>query len=387
MSANSTTARLSVPIYRGPDKPGASLQRPDIATKFESLPRKGLDDPSRYWPHPEVLAAVNTALLLGMPLVATGEPGCGKTQLGEAIAFELGLAHERFDTKSTSQARDALYNFDVVGRFHAKDAKPNSPEADSRFFIDYTALGKAILLAHEKTSVDHLLPTGLGSMRHPGAPIRSVVVIDEVDKASRDFPNDLLNEIDRMCFRVPELGANGIRGTPATNDPSCAIPMNLRPIVIFTSNSEKKLPDAFLRRCVFVHMPEPTGDALAAIVAARLADAVVAMGGDADDLKGSQLVEDALSFYEHLRRPQSALSKRPGLAELLNFMHALVGHGADPHVGLTDTQAPIAISTIVTLCKTVDDLARTVPSGFGLSEGLFRTWQRERKASAEQRRT
>jgi MoxR-like ATPase len=378
MPAEPTAARFRLPIYKGPDRAGDSLPKPPGPLRFEALPRKGLDDPSRYWPHPEVMAAVNTALLLGLPLIVTGEPGCGKTQLGEAIAYALGLSHERFETKSTSQARDVLYVYDVVGRFHAKEAGLGSAEADARHFIDYTALGKAILLAHEAADIGHLLPTGAGSFRHPGAPVRSVVVIDEVDKASRDFPNDLLTEIDRMYFRVPELGAEGIRGTPGAGGRDKEIPPSLRPIVIFTSNSEKKLPDAFLRRCVFVHMPEPRREELAAIVAARLADAAVAVGFSPEAVERSPLVDDAISLYMHLRRPNAGLAKRPGLAELLNFLHALVGHGADPAKGLAGEQAPLAVAALVTLCKTVEDRARTVPSGPALADGLFRAWQRER---------
>ena len=105
---------------------------------------------------------MNTALLLGMPLLVTGEPGCGKTQLGEAVAYALGLRHERFETKSTSQARDAFYAFDVVGRFHAKDT---GGSADPRAFIEYMALGRAILLAHPRADIANLIPAGFAHPR------------------------------------------------------------------------------------------------------------------------------------------------------------------------------------------------------------------------------
>ncbi len=371
----SAKGRVKGAIYQGPARPGDRVSRPDAPVEFQSLPRRGLDDPARYWPHPDVKAAVNTALLLGLPLLVTGEPGCGKTQLGEAVAYVLGLDHERFETKSTSQARDVLYVYDVVGRFHAKDAKLGDATADARYFIEYTALGRAILLAHEAKDVKDLMPTGPHSLRHPGTPRRSVVVIDEIDKASRDFPNDLLNELDRMYFRVPELGAVGIQGTPGARGAGRQLPANLRPIVIFTSNSEKKLPDAFLRRCVYAHVREPEGAALEAIVTARLAEAWAALGLETSSERRAIAIDDALDFYAELRRPQAGLAKRPGMAELLNWLHALAGQGLDPGTSLTtDAHIPLVLATLNTLCKTSDDLARARPSAPEQEDGLFYAW-------------
>src|SRR5262249_9028357 len=145
-----------------------------------------------------------------------------------------------------------------------------------------------ILLAYRHDEVKHLLPTGPHAFQHNQEPQRSVVVIDEIDKAPRDFPNDILNELDRMYFRAPELGASGLRGTPAADDASKEIPSSLRPIVILTSNSEKKLPDAFLRRCVYFHIPDPEGQQLRDIIFGRLDEYLK---------PGQPLVEDCLAFF------------------------------------------------------------------------------------------
>jgi hypothetical protein len=157
-------------------------------------------------------AAVNVALVLGRPLLVSGAPGCGKTQLGYAIARNLGIERVYFfPVKSTSEARDLFYSYDAIGRFQAVQIAAAERQLSDAVdwtvlnvgdYIEYRALGAAILDAHEEQSVSHLLA---GRYQHSGQPQRSVVVVDEIDKASRDFPNDLLDEIDRMKFRVPEL--------------------------------------------------------------------------------------------------------------------------------------------------------------------------------------
>src|SRR5205085_17909 len=126
-------------------------------------------------------------------------------------------------------------------------------------------------------------------------PRRSVVLIDEVDKAPRDFPNDLLNEVEGMFFRVPELGNIRVEADPG-----------MQPIVVVTSNSEKSLPDAFLRRCIYFHIPFPDRDRLAEIIAARL-------GRFAG--RGQEFLDDALDLFYNLRDMSTGLRKRPATAE------------------------------------------------------------------------
>jgi MoxR-like ATPase len=267
--------------------------------------------------------AVNVALALGRPLLVSGEPGCGKTELGFSVARKLGIARVYFfSVKSDGEARRLFYSYDTVGRFHAAQigqARPVEGQADAssvdpRHFIEYQALGRAILDAYDLSDVAHLLGTRYS---HPGQPQRSVVIVDEVDKAPRDFPNDLLNEIDQFWFRVPELcwGTGG--AIPET--PRKRIGREVQPFVVITSNSERQLPDAFLRRCIFHHITFPDPDTLRVIVDNRLA----AMGitpppGD---------VVNALDLV--VRARQERLEKLPGTAELLDFLQAVSLHGAE----------------------------------------------------------
>lgn len=243
-----------------------------------------------------LIAAVNVALLLGQPLLLTGEPGTGKTQLAYSIGGELGYEVFKFETKSTSAARDLFYMYDTLGRFHAAQLQQGS--LNSKDYIVYNALGLAILRSRELDAVKEWLPNDFNH----GGKQRSIVLIDEIDKAPRDFPNDLLNEIEEMYFRIPELGL-GNKKIEADE--------KMRPIVIITSNSEKSLPDAFLRRCIFYNIPFPEPERLKEIVLSHM----VSFEG-----KAVQWLDDALDFFAKLREPSRGLEKRPATAELLNWL-------------------------------------------------------------------
>ena len=169
------------------------------AEEIPTLDRARLDDPRTYIPSGDLVEAVNVALVLGMPLLLTGEPGTGKTQLATALGASFACPVRKFETKSTSTARDLFYSFDALSAFKADKG------ADQRQFVRYQALGRAILDAFPAAEIMALLPPPeMSEYRHDG-PRRSVVLIDEIDKAPRDFPNDVLNEIERLYFRVPEL--------------------------------------------------------------------------------------------------------------------------------------------------------------------------------------
>jgi MoxR-like ATPase len=287
-------------------------------------------DPIGYLPDPGLTDAVNVALILRQPLLVTGEPGTGKSQLAASVAYQLGLDPPlTFETKSTTVARDLFYMFDNIGRFRA--AQTAVGRSDPRLFISFSALGDAIVKANEESAVKPILPD---SYQHGGRR-QSVVLIDEIDKAPRDFPNDILNEIERLFFRIPELG--GV--TVAVQDES------YRPIVVMTSNSEKSLPDAFLRRCIFYNIPFPDDERLERIVLSRLGERLT---------PGAALLSDAIRFFGQLREEATGLRKRPGTAELLNWVAAMIEFGCEVDKGIKP-QSTTAARTLNALSKIAED--------------------------------
>ena len=207
------------------------------------------------------------------------------------MAWQLGYDPPlKFETKSGSVARDLFYTYDALGRFFlAQVAKAGDDEVKAHplEFIHYNALGTAILRAQDESDVRHLLPE---DFTH-GGKRRSVVLIDEIDKAPRDFPNDVLNEVEGMYFRIPELGNAEVRADA-----------DQRPILIMTSNSEKNLPDPFLRRCVFYHIGFPDEDRLREIVFSRLGETVM-------EVKDGPFLGDALDIFARLRDTSAGLGK------------------------------------------------------------------------------
>ena len=221
-------------------------------------------------------AAVNCALALERPLLVKGEPGTGKTLLAQAIAESLGLDLIHWPVKSTTRAQDGLYVYDTVQRLY--DARFGDGDVkDIRRYIKHGPLGRAFASAE-----------------------RVVLLIDEVDKADVEFPNDLLHELDRMRFVVPETGDEVVA--------------KQRPVVVITSNNEKELPDAFLRRCVFHFIDFPDQELMKRIVRVhhpRVDDALV-----------DQAV---VAFYELRAVPR--LRKRPSTSELVDWITVLMQSG------------------------------------------------------------
>lgn len=313
-------------------------------------------DPIKYLPAKGLCEAFDAAMLLGMPLLLTGEPGTGKTRAAYWLARQLGARLLRHDVKSTSTGRDLLYSFDEVARFRDASAARPRPLID---YIRFSALGEAIVRASAGAAlaplrsgaqvpadafagdpaaltVADLLPED-PAFTAETPPAHSVVLIDELDKAPRDTPNDLLAEVEHMAFDVPELG---IRITAQTD---------WRPIVVITSNSERALPEPFLRRCLYFDIPPPEEGELAEIVALSI-DGVAA---------GTRLFVSAWRFYDALREAEG-VRKRPGTAEFLVWTSCLVAQaGYTPGEALgngADHRARIA-PTLICLVKAFDDLA------------------------------
>lgn len=302
-------------------------------------------NPANYDASPDLVAAVRVALLLGMPLLLTGEPGCGKTSVAYWLAWKLNLDTPLvYNVKSTSTGRELLYEFDELGRFRDSQAHEKRPTEE---YVRLNALGLAILYSN-----DPYAPLEGGALPYLALAAlpwtiatsdsrftrRNVVLIDELDKAPRDTPNDLLLEVDQMRFRINELNA-WVNGQPEH-----------RPIIVVTSNSEKSLPEPFLRRCVFHHIKSPDDERRRLIVARRMHP--FAKRGD--------LFNKAMRYFEGLH---GILSRTPGTAELLAWLTVLeenVSQAENRHrdgVPSPDIKT-LMRSTLGTLAKTKEDLMR-----------------------------
>ncbi len=252
---------------------------------FAEIDRSFKADARRFVPGALLDTAINTAIAVGEPLLITGEPGTGKTQTAYYAAYKLGVEPViHFQVKSDSTAHNLLYFFDTVRYFHDAHLRPLESQQHTSLnkqdYVEPRALWYAFTRAKEK-----------------GVP--QVVLIDEIDKAPRDFPNDLLHELDKMEFFVTET------------QEIISAPRNLRPLVFITSNSERRLPEPFLRRCAYHHI--------------RFDDRIVeqAMMTRRDEF--SNLSEDflKLAMRRFLALRDRPLRKRPATSEFLVWLHVL----------------------------------------------------------------
>ena len=221
----------------------------------------------------DLTVAVNAAVLLERPLLIKGEPGTGKTELAKQVASALGLELIEWNIKSTTKAQRGLYEYDAVSRL--RDSQLGDERV--RDVGNYIRKGK-LWTAFE-------------------ADQKVVLLIDEIDKADIEFPNDLLQELDKMAFHVYETGE-----TVAAKN---------RPVVIITSNNEKELPDAFLRRCFFHYISFPDQDTMRQIVKVHY-----------PDIKEQLLTTALTQFYEI--REQQGLKKKPSTSELIDWLKLLL---------------------------------------------------------------
>lgn len=254
-----------------------------------------------YLPSEELVEAVNLAIFLEKrPLLIKGDPGCGKTRLASAIAYELGLPYESWHVKSTSRARDGLYVFDAIHRLHdAQLAQTGTSDgkklADLNNYVRMGPLGRAFM--NEK---------------------RTVVLIDEIDKADIDFPNDLLLELDEQRFQIEE-----------TNE---YIKAKYPPIVIITSNDEKDLPDAFLRRCLFHYIEFPSPEKLIDIINVHFTSP------QPDVVRAA--VERFLQLRWEMEQQKGKAGKKVSTSELLDWFAVLSRHPKDKALTLLNGELP-----------------------------------------------
>jgi MoxR-like ATPase len=308
---------------------GKGIRREQGAADLPAPRRSQLTAPEKYLPDSGLVDAANVALMLGQPLLLTGEAGTGKTQFAYSLAWELGLGDPfKFETKSTSSSRDLFYIYDALKRF--QDVQSGLKPESILPYIHYQALGIAILRTRPPAENQGLLGDNFPDAEKP---TRSVVLIDEIDKAPRDFPNDILNEIENMYFRIPEMGNRMVRAD-----------LSLPPVVVITSNSEKDLPDAFLRRCVYYNIPFPRKEALQEIVSNRLGSYVSG---------SSAFIDSALDLFFSLRDVPGGLRKPPSTAEMLGWMIALKELAPQAENPLTEDT--LALRTLSNLIKTTAD--------------------------------
>ena len=260
----------------------------------------------------ELMNAVNVAIALEKPLLIKGEPGTGKTMLAEAISEALGKKLIIWGIKSTTKAQEGLYIYDTVQRLYDSQFG----EGDVKDIAQYIKLGK---LGEAFTSEEQV-----------------VLLIDEIDKADLEFPNDLLWELDKMEFYI--------------NETKETIKTNHRPIVIITSNAEKELPDAFLRRCIFHYIEFPDKEKMAGIIDVHF--------GDVD----KTLADAALDAFYELRK-MDELQKKPSTSELLDWIQALMISGVD--VGNLSEKMPF-VGVLLKKNQDVDVMNEIKEKGYSL---------------------
>jgi MoxR-like ATPase len=241
----------------------------------------------------ELVKIVNMAIYLERPLLVKGPPGCGKTKLAASIAHELGLPLHEWHVKSTSRAKDGLYTIDMVRRL--QDSQLGKEQAQHLPpYLRFGPLGDALRAVGE-----------------------SVVLIDEIDKADIDFPNDLLQELDAKQFTIEELDEQDLTPEDLRNGYRKTY-TGAKPIIVITSNDEKDLPDAFLRRCVFcwIDFPDP----------GRLLE-IVRVNAPGLELE-TTLIQRAIARVTELRTIED-VRKKPATSELIDWILILYSWGAD----------------------------------------------------------
>jgi len=298
--------------------------QPNKPLKYTGIvqPPKGYRDENGqplypYLPDDELVEAVNLAITLERPLLIKGEPGCGKTKLARAVAYELNLPYITWNIKSTSRAQDGIYTYDAVGRLRdaqlasagrITDSEEIKRIEDPKTYREWGALGQAFQ-----------------------SETRAVLLIDEIDKADIDFPNDLLLELDERRFIVPET-----KEEIFSRDNS--------PLIFITSNDEKDLPDAFLRRCLFHYLKFPRQERLMEIITNRF-------DKSPDEPLVQAATERFLELRQILQEEKGDAGKKVSTSELIDWFDILRRHPVDEVIAKLNGQLPY----LGTLLKSWDD--------------------------------
>jgi MoxR-like ATPase len=327
--------------------------------------------------------AVDMAIWLQKPLLLTGAPGTGKTQLASKVAYELSLLNQEelkgfapfaktpfiFNTKTTCTASDLFYTYDAIGHFQKKyidqDSKPNG-NSSAHPYLQLNALGKAILQTHGKKAIRENLYYQelqmLGNFNDMDEmPQSSVVLIDEIDKAPRDFPNDLLNEIEYYEFNINEINKKIQKAKKSDS--------SARILVLMTSNFEKNLPDAFLRRCLFYHIASPGNEQLLDIVCNRMKPYLMEVyskqnnNGVEDRFNEMKpKIRNVIIEFDKLR--SQMVDKQPSTSELLEWIKVLEVEGfftgEVDFTNLSEPQKTILKYTLPIIAKSKEDMERSV---------------------------
>lgn len=320
--------------YTGEFQPESELEYPPIRRKI--YPYSADDD---------LIEAVNLAIDLRMPLLLEGEPGCGKSRLAHALVYELNqrnldqrtlenpypIEYGFYSVQSVSKATDSLYLYDYIGRLQAAQigqamrasgqntTTQTRDPANPKDWVEYRPLGEAFYK----------------SQKGKKEGIQSVVLIDEIDKADRDFPNDLLQIIEDRAFTIQETGDE----IKASEDVS--------PIIIITSNREKSLPPAFLRRCLYHYIPFPKEDRLKEILSLRFKD------------RSKEIIDTAIERFMKIRKAQEEEKaegeKKVSTSELIAWFQSLLGYSDDE---LLEKLGASKLPHASVLLKSRDDLDR-----------------------------